>query len=295
MSALLLGATGNIGPHVVSSLLEGGTEVRVLARDADRARSVLPDAVEVVGWDPLDEKGLLAAAEGVESLLLLSPHGLDMADTQQRVLRTLRGAPLRVVKLSATSTSVVPDGPLVGRQHWEVEQVLRAGGQPFVVLRPNGFGQVIVNQAVAGALRTTGVLPNPLGTAAISLVDARDVGAVAARALTSDAWDGRTLVLTGPRAVTYQELADLVSAGTGTPVTVVDVGLDAVRDSLVGRGLPEWEVRHVGEMYELFRGGASAFVTDDIRQVLGVEPRGVEVCVAEAVTAGAFTHGSMVS
>ncbi|MET1073933.1 MAG: NmrA family NAD(P)-binding protein [Umezawaea sp.] len=289
MSVLVLVSTWNIVPQVVSALLERGAEVRVLARDTDRARAVLPGAVEVVGWDPADEGGLRAAAEGAESLLLLTGHGLDMADTQLRVLRAVRRLPVRVVKLSATSSTVTPDGPHVGRQHWEVEQVLHGGGTPFVVLRPNAFSQVIVDQ-LAGAARTTGVLPNPLGDAGISVVDARDVGAVAAHALTSDAWNGETLVLTGPRAVTYPQLAELVSAATDAPLTVVDVPLDAVRDAQIARGVPLWETDHRQEMFDMFARRESAFVTNEIRRITGTPPRDVATCVAEAAAAGAFTR-----
>ena len=67
-----------------------------------------------------------------------------------------------------------------------------------------------------------------------------------------------------------------MSARTGTPAAVVDVTLDQVRASLVGRGMADWEADHFKEMYELFKAGESEFVTDTVREVTGAEPRTME-------------------
>lgn len=276
MSVLVLGATGNVGPHVVSELTAVGERPRVLVRDAARARSLLGDNVDVIAGDMADPTVLASAVDGVDSVFLLSPHSLGVADLQLGVIRALRRTGIRIVKLSGTSSAITPDGPYACREHWEIERVLKDCGQPFVVLRPNSFMQVLVGQLMMSTVRATGTVVNPIGAVGISLIDARDVGAVAARVLTRHDWDGQTLVLTGPRPVGYAELAQLVSARTGAPATVVDVPLDQVRASLVGRGMADWEADHFREMYELFAAGESEFVTDTVREVTGAGPRTIE-------------------
>ena len=182
---------------------------------------------------------------------------------------------------SGTNSAIHPDGPNACRQHWEVEQILGSSGQPFVILRPNSFMQVLIGQIMLAALRTTGKIPNALGTSGLSFIDARDVGAVAARTLVSDAWDGGTLVLTGPRALTYSEIAEIVSANRGERTEVAEVTPADVRASLVARGLEDWEADHFEEMYQLFRDGESAFVTNTVSVVTGSDPRTVEDYLAE--------------
>lgn len=276
MSVLVLGATGNVGPHVVSELTSLGADPRVLVRDAARARTMLGDNVDVVAGDVTIPTVLTSAIDGVDSVFLLSPHSFAMADLQLGVIRALRRTGIRIVKLSGTSSAITPDGPYACREHWEIERVLQDSGQPFVILRPNSFMQVLVGQLMMSALRATGTVVNPIGTAGISLIDARDVGAVAAGVLTRHDWDGQTLALTGPRPVSYPELAQLVSARSGAPATVVDVTLDQVRTSLLGRGMADWEADHFREMYELFKDGESEFVTDAVREVTGACPRTIE-------------------
>lgn len=289
MSALVLGATGNIGPHVVRELSALGETPRVLVRDGDRARALFADTIEVIAGDVSDPAVLDVATEGVDTVFLLSPHSFGMADLQLGVIRHLRRSGIRIVKLSGTNSAISPNGPHVCRQHWEIERVLQDSGQPFVILRPNSFMQVLVGQIMLGQLQATGKIINPIGDAGLSLIDARDVGAVAAQALTRHDWDGHTLVLTGPRAVTYRELAELVSARTGEPAPVIDVTPAEMRESLVGRGVPGWEAEHFMEMYQLFGAHESEFVTDTVEQITGRPPRTIEAFLDETLATATVT------
>jgi NAD(P)H dehydrogenase (quinone) len=276
MTTLLLGATGNVGPHVVTALLERGVTPRVLTRNAQRAAAILPDGCDVVAGDPADDDTVAAAASGAASVFLLTEHAHDMTDLQLRVIRALRRSGALIVKLSGTSSAINPDGPYTCRQHWEIEQVLAASGQPHAIVRPNGFMQTLIGNIMLPAVRSTGTIPNAIGTAGISLIDARDIGDVCAAVLTEADWAGRTLVLTGPRSVTFGQIAGLLSTETGKHVGTVEITPADVRQSLLARGMPEWEAEHFEEMYQLFRDGRSEFVTTDVERVLGRAPRTVE-------------------
>lgn len=283
MSVLVLGATGNVGPHVVAELTALGHAPRVLVRDGDRARTILGDGIDIIAGDATDPATLESAVAGIDTVFLLSPHSFTMADHQLGVIRALRRTGVRIVKLSGTASAITPDGPHACREHWEIERVLEDSGQPFVILRPNSFLQVLVGQLMLPSLRATGNLINPIGTAGISLVDARDVGAVAAHVLTRHDWDGQTLSITGPRAVSYPEIAGLVSERSDITPTVVDASLDGVRASLIDRGMAPWEADHFREMYELFKAGESEFVTDTVRSVTGNAPRTIEAFLDETL------------
>lgn len=283
MPALILGATGTVGPHVVTELVAAGERPRVLVRDGDRARELFGDTADIVSGDVTAPGVVEDAADGMDSIFLLSPHSFGMADLQLGVLRALRHRDIRIVKLSGTSSAITPDGPHACRQHWEVERVLVQSGQPYVILRPNSFMQVLIGRLMLPALQANGTVTNPIAGAGISLVDARDVGAVAARVLTDHRWDGQTLSLTGPRSVTYAEIATWVSDTMGTPTRVVEVTPAEVRAGLVARGTAEWEADHFAEMYALFRAGESQFVTDTVEQVTQRPLRTVEAFLDEVL------------
>jgi NAD(P)H dehydrogenase (quinone) len=192
---------------VVTALVERQADVRVLSRDADRARALLPGEADVRAGDPGVDDDLLAAADGADALFLLTSHDRQMADLQLRIIRTLRRTGIKIVKLSGTSTAITPDGPYACREHWEIEQVLSGSDQPYVILRPNAFMQTLIDQIMFPAVRATGAIPNAIGTAGISFIDTRDIGRCAAEALLGSSWDGQTLTLTGPAPVTFAEIA----------------------------------------------------------------------------------------
>jgi NAD(P)H dehydrogenase (quinone) len=282
MTVLVIGATGTVGPHVVAALAAQATPVRVLARDGDRARSLLPAGVDVRTGDPSNDDELLGAIDpAVTAVFLLTAHAHEMAEAQLRVIRALRRVPVRIVKLSGTSSAIHADGPHACRQHWEIEQVLAASGRPYVVLRANAFMQTLIDQIMLPAALGAGVVANPIAGAGISFIDARDVGACAAKVLTDAAYDGQTLALTGPAAVTYRQIADHIAAITGRTITVTEITPADVRANLAARGMPAWETEHFEEMYQLFRDGGSQFVTDDVARILGRPATTVEQHLAQ--------------
>jgi NAD(P)H dehydrogenase (quinone) len=276
VTVLIVGATGTVGPHVVRALAARGVPARVLARDGDHARAVLPAGTDIRVGDPGADDDLLAAADGCTALFLLTSHDRQMADLQLRIIRGLRRTGICIVKLSGTSSAINPDGPQACRQHWEIEQILAASGQPYVVLRPNAFMQTLIDQIMLPAVKATGAIPNPIGTAGISFINARDVGECAAVVLASRDWDGQTLVLTGPRAVSYAQIAAMISASTGQQASLREITPADVRAQLEQRGMARWEAGHFEEMYQLFRDGRSEFVTGDAERLLGRPPSTVE-------------------
>lgn len=281
MTVAVIGATGTIGPHIVRSLQARDATIRVITRDAERARTLLSGSIEIREADITDHDSIIDAAAGASSLLLLTSHAHDMTDVQLRIIRALRRSGVRIVKISGTSSAINPDGPYTCRQHWEVEKILESSGQPFVVLRPNAFMQTLIGQILIPGVRATGAVANALGTSGISFIDARDVGECAAVTLLCDEWDGQALVLTGPRSVTYREIADALGHAAGVPVPCNDITPADIGVMMKARGLPEWEAEHFEEMYEMFRRGESEFVSDDVRRLSGHEPRSVEAYVAE--------------
>ncbi len=276
MTVLVVGSTGTVGPHVVRALAARGEPARVLTRDAARASAILPAGTDIRRGNPGDDEDLRTAADGAHSLFLLTSHDHAMADLQLRIIRALRRSGIRVVKLSGTSSAINPDGPHACRQHWEIEQILAASGQPHVILRPNAFMQTLIDQIMLPAVRATGAIPNAIGSAGISFIDARDAGECAAVALTDPLWDSQTLILTGPRPVTFSQIAGMISARTRRHVGVTEITPADVRSQLEQRGMPRWEAEHFEEMYQLFRDGQSEFVTGDVQRLLGRPPSSVE-------------------
>jgi uncharacterized protein YbjT (DUF2867 family) len=202
---LVTGATGTAGSEVVRALLARGERVRAFVRDPCAAREALGTGVELAVGDFADADSVSSALDGVQTLFLSGPDDPRRVAWEAGAIDAAAAAGVRrVVKLSSVSAD--PGAPAAfWRWHGQVERHLAEAGLPAVVLRACAF---MSNVAMgAAAVVGEGRLYAPAGDARIAMIDPRDVGAVAAAVLTDPAHDGRTYLLTGPEAITYQRVA----------------------------------------------------------------------------------------
>ncbi|HKG14469.1 MAG TPA: SDR family oxidoreductase [Pyrinomonadaceae bacterium] len=269
---LITGATGTTGREVVGELQRlGASGVRAVVRDPARASFVRDAGFETVEGDFDRPETLDAALEGVGRALLLTPPSPHTYAYQRDFIEAAKRAGVRrIVKLSALGADAsAPEG--FGRWHGQAEEFLKASGLGWTILRPNFFMQNLLGQAQT--IATQGALYQPGGDARASLIDARDIASVAARALTDEGHEGKTYTLTGPEALSYAEAAAKISDATGKHVRYVSLTPEQFREGALAQGLPEWLVSALELLNELFASGDAAEVTDDVRGVGGKEPK----------------------
>ena len=272
---LVSGATGTNGKEVVTLLSQRGATVKAMVRDPAKAGDLrtLP-GVELVAGDFDDAASLGRALTGVDRAFLLTPS-TDRAEAQQLAfVGTAAAAGVRhVVKLSQFAAT--PDSPVrFLRYHATVEAALRRSGMAWTFLRPNLFMQGLLN--FKDLIRTKGMFAAAAGDARISVVDIRDIAAVAAAALTEDGHEGRIYDLTGPEALTHAEMAEKLSSATGRTIRFMDIPEEQMRSALAGIGMPPWQADGLIEDYAHYRRGEAAAVQPGIQDATGRQPRRFE-------------------
>ena len=274
---VVTGASGNAGSQVVRALAARGERVRAFVRDPGRARQVLGEDAELAVGDFADPASVRAALEGADALLLSCADdprrvGWETATIDAAVAAGVR----RIVKLSAAAAE--PGSPVAFWDwHGQVEQYLRSCGTGWVILRANWYMSNLL--AAASAVAAEGRLYAPAGHARIAMIDPRDVGAAAAAVLCSPGHgasaghEGQTYLLTGPRAITYDEVAAGLSAATQRRVEFVDVPGDAAYQAMIGDGLPGFVAEQIVAMFARLRQGAATQVSPDVEALTGSAPR----------------------
>lgn len=144
------------------------------------------------------------------------------------------------------------------RYHAAVERAIIDPGMTYTFIRPNLFMQGLLG--FSQSIKAEGRFFAAAGDANISVVDVRDNAAVAAAALTRLGHEGRTYTLTGPAALTHVEMASGLSEAIGHPIAFVDVPPEAMRDALLGMGMPPWQPDGLVEDYAHHRRGEAASV-----------------------------------
>lgn len=264
---LVTAATGTVGSALVTALRERGVHVRAMTRNPQ----VAVDGADTVVAD-LREAGTLGPVlDGVDALFLNTPSTEDAAALQIRAAELAREHGVtRLVLLSQYGAAA--DSPVrFLRWHAEVEDQVRRLGIATTVLRPNLFLQSLL--AFADTIGH-GVLAAPVGDAAVSAIDVRDIAAAAAATLTTSGHDGRTYTLTGPRAITHAEIAAALSTATGSPIAFHDLPAPQFAAALEGY-LPAWQLDGLVEDYAHYARGEAAEVSTAVDDLTGRTPRDV--------------------
>jgi len=156
------------------------------------------------------------------------------------------------------------------RYHGAVEATLRNSAVGWMFVRPNLILQAYLPFAPA---IVHGVLQAPIGDVAVSVVDARDIAAVAAVALTEDGHIGKTYTITGPAAVTHAEIATELGNAIGLPVRFESIPPESFLAAVTGAGMPEWQAEGLVEDYAHYDRGEASAVSSDVAQVTGTSAR----------------------
>jgi uncharacterized protein YbjT (DUF2867 family) len=229
--------------------------------------------VEEVPFDFTDDTTWPAACDGTSTLFLVRPPALAAVrrDLLPAVAAARDAGVRHVVFLPLQGAQ---HNPLV--THRTVEEWLRGSGLGWTFVRPSFFLQNL-STTHAADIRERDEIVVPAGAGRTAFVDARDVAAVAAAALVDpDAHRGRAWTSTGPAALTYSEVAEVLAEVLGRPVRYSRPGLVRyLRHARSGLGMP-WPMALVtGAIYTAARLGRAAALTGDVRAVTGRDPVGV--------------------
>jgi len=288
MTILVTGATGNVGRQVVQQLIQRGAKVRALVRNPAAAN--LPDGVEVVQGDLLDVDALRQSFEGVSTLFLLNAVVADEFTQALITLNVAREAGVkRVVYLSVIHSDRYVNVPHFAGK-FGVERMIEQMGFNATILRPAYFmdNDLTIKDVVLGY----GVYPMPIGSKGLAMIDARDIGEIAAIELLSrdQGPDGSALTrinLVGPDTLTGAEVAGIWSEALSR--TIAYGGDDTAGfEQNLRQFMPAWMAYDMRQMAERFLTDGMVPETGDVErlsQLLGRPLRSYRDFVAETAAA----------
>lgn len=238
------GSTGFVGRHLVRRLAGQGLAVRALARDLDKARSVLPSTVALVRADVLEPNTLLPGLQGADVLVHCAAITADRKEqyrgeyarangegTRNLVAAARRAGVKRIVLLNGLGTKQGREGSYM-RTRWEMAEAVRSSGLAWVSPQPSilfGDGAPFP-AAIAKLARTSPVMPL-LGSGRTKLQPlwVEDLCTCLALCVERSTWDGRAMDLGGPEQLPYTEVVRLILAAAHRRRPAVPVPLPLAR------------------------------------------------------------------
>ena len=265
---LIIGATGKVGSAALSNLRPTDANLRALVRDESEAQPLRDRGVETVAGDFLKPETLVGPLEGVDALLLVTPIHPEQVTQASNVIEAARnsGDNPRIVRLSVHQAS--HEAPTrISRQHAEVEDMLVSSGLPYTLLRPQSFMQNTLMAAPTVAAQ--GRIFQAMKEGRLGMIDARDVGEVAAKVLTEAGHEGKTYTLTGPAAISFYDVAEALGEVLGKEVGYVPIPTEKAKEAMLGSGIPEWLADALNEYAQAHSEGYSDWTTDDFERLTG--------------------------
>ncbi len=269
---LVIGATGKTGSRVATILDQKGVDVRRGSRGA-----AIP-----FDWDRPET--WTAALEGVASAYVT--YFPDIA---------LPGAVGKVEALAAAAKSAGVEHLVMltgrGEHHARLgEEVIRSSGVDHTIIRAAWFAQNFSE----GYLRDPvldGVLPLPGGDVLEPIIDIDDIAEVAVAALTEDGHRDKLYEVTGPRLMSFAQMADELGTATGRPVRHIPISFEDFRAGVAAAAGP-----FIADIFEAIAretlDGRNAHVTDGVERALGRKPRDFIEFAAKAARAGAWSNAA---
>ena len=265
MKCLIVGGTGNIGSRVTERLIARGERPSVFVRNSKKAPALFGDQVDIHVGDLEEPRSSLAAAlAGVDGVFLVTDGpGLDSRDRAVAVAAKSAGV-RQVVKLS---TLDVQTGVGTGPWHARGEVAVRENGVAFTFIQSAGF--MLNALGWSHSIRELGVLRTSTGQGKIAFVHPDDIADVAIAALTTRDHDGQSIVITGPKALSYGEMAAAIGSAIGKRV-----GFEEISDQQAYAGVVRWAGKGpyadaLVDIWRAVREGRLATVSNGVQRVLG--------------------------
>jgi len=271
---LVTGAAGNLGRRVVEILLEKhAREVIAGSRDPEKLGALKMKGAHVRKIDFDDEASLVAAFEGVDRLLLISTDA--MGETRQRQQRAAVDAAVRagVKHVVYTSMPNPEPGSLIpfAPDHYRTEQALETSGVGWTILRNTWYADNLLRslpQTLASGKWFTSA-----SDGRVANVSREDCARVAAEVLASGTTDNARYDVTGPDALSTDEIARLASDVFGKPIEVVRLSDERLAELLSAAGVPASFVPLVVAFDANTRAGKVDIVSGAVRKLTGRDPQ----------------------
>lgn len=276
---LVTGATGHLGAAVTEYLLQNteAANINILVRDAAKAEAFKDRGLNIITGDYNDYDSLLAALKGIDKLYLVSGNDIvNRAAQQENVIKAAKEAGVKqVVYTSFQRKNETDSSPIIAiaSGHLHTEEQLKASGLTYTILAHTLYADIIPLFAGRDLLQKK-VIYLPAGTGKTTYAVRTDLAEAGARVLLDETgrFDNKVIELTGPEAISWQQIAEIISSVTGETIQYHSPSVAEFTAALTEAKVP-------AEYIGLFAGFSQAIaqaefdqVNNELETILGRKP-----------------------
>lgn len=265
---LVIGASGSIGAPLVQALAEKGEQVKAATR-RPTTYPILAN-VEAVAFDYDDHATFAPALAGVNRLFLLAaPTDPDPDQSLRPVIALAQQMGVERVVLVTSMRIRAPRD--TGGFLWG-EKAVQESGMDYTILRPGWFMQTFTSGFILTLIKQRNCLCLPTGAGRVGLIDARDIAAVAACALTEAGHHGQTYLVTGGETLGLREMAQTIAQARGYPLPYADMPIEELQQAITALGGYPGPIEQMAPFFQAMRDGIWDVTFDTVVRVVGRPP-----------------------
>lgn len=287
---LITGATGNVGEYVTRHLKARSYPFKAAVTSVERAKTKMGPLFPFIEFDFERPETYAAALQDVDRLFLVRPPHLG--NPKKEIFPFLEAAIQACVKhvvflslIGAQNNNLSP--------HRKIERYLEKAGIPYTFLRASFFMQNLTTTHKEEI--EEGELFIPAGHGLTSFIDARDIAEVATVSLINPGHEYKAYDLTGPEALDYQHVADVLSSTLGRRIQHIDPSIPEWIKHWRARGASWDYIMVLTAIYTTARLGFAGRTSDDLQKVLGRPAVSFERFAAEHRTVWAVKRDGLLS
>lgn len=272
---LVLGGTGKTGRRIATGLQLKGVPVRIGSRSASPS------------FDWNNEKSWDACLADIEAIYICYSPDLAMPGATDAVHalvdRAKQQGVQRLVLLSGRGES----------EAQACERIVQESGLGWTIVRSSWFYQNFSEGAFVDMV-STGLVTLPADDTPEPFVDVDDIAEVAIAALTKSGHTGEIYEVTGPRLMTFTDIAEELSKVTNHKITYIQSPHDTFVNEVTNSGAPKDVVWMLDYLFSTVLDGRNAYLSNGIQRALGRPPKDFLDYAREAAATGIWKQVSKV-
>lgn len=284
---LVTGSTGNLGTAVIQHLLKLTDKQNIVAfaRDAEKAKKISDQGIEVRIGNYNDVASIQNALKGIEKFLLISGIEGNRLQQHKNVVDAAAKAGVKFLAYTSVAHVDVNKSQITPffKAHTDTEEHIKKSGIPYAILRNTLYSEGILKLSGGKAIEVG--LHMPGGDGKVPYVSISDLAEATAKILTNEKDHlNQTYNFTGEQ-VSFGQIASILSEIAGKEVKYNDLEPSTFPDLLKQFQVPD-HIQHV----------IIGFVTDtrnhlfeindnSLEKILGRKPTSLKETLKENIKA----------